>query len=275
MNQIQRDDGTLISDHDSIMAEVTGFYENFYKLSDIEKDDPLVDLPTTSLTQQQSKDIEGVITMEELTNALKRMKNGKSPGPGGFTVEFYKAFWPELSTFLLRSINTSFKNGSLYDSQKLGSIILIPKGNKPRHSIRNWRPISLLNVSYKFASAVIAYQVKNVLPFLINEDQTGFVPGRYIGENVRLVYDLMQYTDLNKLNGLLLLIDFEKAFDMVSHDFILKTLNLFNFGPDIIQWFKILYTNMMSSVIVNGYLSKRIHIARGCRQGDPLSPVLI
>ena len=87
-----------------------------------------------------------------------------------------------------------------------------------------------MNVSYKLASAAIANRIKNVLPHLINEDQTGFVPGRYIGENIRLIYDILHFTELNHLGGMLLLIDFEKAFDTVSHDFILKTLNLFNFG---------------------------------------------
>ena len=73
---------------------------------------------------------------------------------------------------------------------------------------------------------------------------------------------------------MLLLIDFEKAFDTVSHDFILKTLNLFNFCPDIQKWFKILYSDMSSSVIVNGHISKGFDISRGCRQGDPISPFL-
>ena len=106
--------------------------------------------------------------MTELSESLDNMKHGKSPGPDGFTVEFFKCFWPELSHFLLRSINTAFKTGSMLKNRKMGHITLLPKGTKPRHFIRNWRPISLLNVSYKRASAAIANRIKNVLPYSIN-----------------------------------------------------------------------------------------------------------
>ena len=121
-------------------------------------------------------------------------------------------------------------------TQKLGVISLIPKGKKDRHYLKNWRPISLLNVVYKLGSACIANRLKNVLPFLIHENQKGFMSGRFIGENIRLLYDLLLYTDINDIPGLLLLIDFEKAFDSISHDFIRKVLHFFKFGPSIVKW---------------------------------------
>ena len=92
----------------------------------------------------------------------------------------------------------------------------MPKGNKPRHFLKNWRPISLLNTVYKIGSAAIANRFKSVLDKLINFDQTGFISGRYIGENIRLIYDILQYTDEHEIPGLLLLIDFKKAFDSIS-----------------------------------------------------------
>lgn len=271
MRKIQRNDGSVVFKQDEIMNEVVNFYKNLYSHKDIVKDIPN-NLLCKQLTDNQMNGIAGKITIIELTTSLKNMKNGKSPGPDGFTVEFYKCFWNDLSIFLLRSTNAAFEAGSMIKHRKVGNIILLPKGNKPRQFLRNWRPISLLNVSYKLASAAIANRIKTVLPILVSDDQTGFVPGRYIGENIRLIYDLLQFTDLNSLNGMLLLIDFEKAFDTVSHEFIQKTLQLFNFGPDIINWFNVFYSDMTSSVIVNGHISKSFQIDRGCRQGDPLSP---
>ena len=96
---------------------------------------------------------------------------------------------------------------------------------------KNWRHITLLNTVYKIASGCIANRIKQVLDKLINTDQTGFIEGRFIGENTRLVYDILQFTEEEHIPGLLLLIDFEKAFDSLSWSFINKVLKLFNFGP--------------------------------------------
>lgn len=150
----------------------------------------------------------------------------------------------------------------------------MPKGDKPRQFLKNWRPISLLNISYKLAYGCVAERLKTCLPTVIHENQKGFLEGRYIGENIRLMYDLLNYTESNKIPGMFLLIDFEKAFDSVSHDFILNILEKFNFGPSIQKWFQTFYSGAKASVLVNGFLSESFKIGRGCRQGDGLSPYL-
>ena len=86
-------------------------------------------------------------------------------------------------------------------------------------------------MSYNIAAATIANRLKPFLEKIINEDQTGFISHRYIGENTRLIYDLMFYTEKYNIPGILLLIDFEKAFDSISWTFIAKVFDLFNFGP--------------------------------------------
>ena len=98
--------------------------------------------------------------------------------------------------------------------------------------------------------------------------------GRYIGENIRLLYDLVFYTKLRKQPSMLLLIDSEKAFDSVSHKFVFKALNFLNFGPSIMKWIKLFYSNCMSSVLVYGNATKQFKLGRGCRQGDPISPYM-
>ena len=90
-------------------------------------------------------------------------------------------------------------------------ITCIPKGDKPREFLKNWRPISLSSTLYKLASATIAERLKKVLDKLISNSQRGFIKGRFISKSTRLVYDLMHYTESNKINGLLMLIDSEKS----------------------------------------------------------------
>ena len=214
------------------------------------------------------------ITYPEALKALKNMANNKSPGSDGFTVEFYKFFWGDIGQLFVRAVNYGYEMGELSSTQKEGIITCIPKGDKPKEFLKNWRSISLLNVSYKIASACIANRLKSVLPNIINHDQTGFLSGRYIGENIRTLYDLMAYTETNNIPGLLLLIDFEKAFDSVAWSFIHKTLEFFNFGDSIKKWISVFYNNSKSCVIVNGHISSWFKLGRGCRQGDPLSPYI-
>ena len=108
------------------------------------------------------------------------MANNKSPGSDGYPIEFYKMFWNQIGNILVKSLNFSFNNGQLSDSQRRGIISLIPKEGKDELLLKNWRPISLLNVDYKIATKVIANRMKNVLVSVISNDQTVFLPNRYI-----------------------------------------------------------------------------------------------
>ena len=218
--------------------------------------------------------LEGSLKSYEILSCLKKSSNNTSPGSDGLTYEFFKFFWKDVGEFLVRAVNSCFYKGELSDSLKRGIITCIPKGNKDKLLLKNWRPISLLNTSYKLASAAIAERLKLVLSSIINEDQTGFISERYIGENIRILYDVLQYTEEHNLPGMLLLIDFEKAFDSVSWDFLFKVLQFYNFGESFIKWVKLFYNKCQSCVIVNGHLSEWFYLQRGCRQGDPLSPYL-
>ena len=160
------------------------------------------------------------------------------------------------------------------NTQKNAVITLIEKKGKDRCFIENWRPISLLNVDAKIISKVIAVRVKEVLPNVIHSNQTGYVKDRYIGETVRSIFDIMELTDAENIPGLLIFIDFQKAFDTLEWDFLLKCLKAFNFGHDFIHWVRLFYKNIQSCVINNGTASDYFTLKRGVRQGDPLSPYL-
>ena len=113
----------------------------------------------------------------------------------------------------------------------------------------------MLNVVYKIGSSCIANRLKKVLPSLINKYQAGFMSKRYMGDNIRLVYDLFHDLNYNNLPGLLICIDFEKAFDSVDWKFMMKVLKAFEFGLIICQWIYTFYNKIKSTVIVNGHTS--------------------
>ena len=114
-----------------------------------------------------------------------------------------------------------------------GLLFVYPRKEKIKRKKKNWRPITLLNTVYKIASSCIAARLKTVLPKLIGDDQKGFLKGRYIGENIRLLYDTLLYASQHQILGLLLMVDFEKAVDSVVWSFIEKSLRKFKFGKDI------------------------------------------
>ena len=117
-----------------------------------------------------------------------------------------------ISRHIMRAINCIYRKKELPISQRLGIISCIPKGDKPRHFFKKWRPITLLNVLYKMISGCISNRLKYILDSIISDTQSGFIKCRYIGENTRFIYDLMYYTESHTIPGLhvLILIDFEK-----------------------------------------------------------------
>lgn len=261
--------------------KILNFQKEFYKCLYTENTDVIdgeietvIGENHSKLTEAESEGLEGKINYSELANALRNMKNNKSPGQDGFTVEFFKFFWLDLGNYILRSLNYAYENGSLSVTQKQGIITCLPKPNKNRQQLKNWRPISLLNVIYKMASSVIANRIKSVLNKIVHVDQKGFLSGRFIGENVRLMYDVLFETKKQELPGLILSIDFEKAFDTVSWKFIDKTLKYYNFGQSIRTWIKLFQNGSESCIIQNGFMSESFCLRRGCRQGDPVSPYI-
>ena len=112
------------------------------------------------LNKNNAENLEGKLTLIEISEALKHMKNEKSPGIDGFPAEFYKIFWKKLKHIILHALNESYEKGILSTTLRHSLITCLPKGKKPREFIKNWRPITLLSVVYKIASAAIVNRLK-------------------------------------------------------------------------------------------------------------------
>ena len=205
---------------------------------------------------------------------MKSFQSNKSPGGDGFSKEFFETFFDLIGTHLLNSYNEAFTKGQLSISQRRGVICLIPKDDSDLTELSNWRPLTLLNVDYKILAKAIGQRIESKLSSLIHSDQTGFIKGRFIGQNVRLLNDIMEYTEAKNLPGILLFIDFRKAFDTIEWNFLHKCIELYNFGPNIRKWISILYNNVESGVMNAGFMTNYFKVSRGVRQGCPLSPLL-
>ncbi|GFR59858.1 reverse transcriptase [Elysia marginata] len=234
MTKIIKNDGSETEDFKEILEEAKTYYTKLYRrptnelTNDIKAS--LDSLP--KLSEGEANLLSGEITLAELTSVFKNAKSNKSPGTDGYTAEFLKCFWPELGHLVVKSINDGFNLGDMSATQKEGLIILLPKGEKTKTLLKNWRPITLLNVIYKLASGAIANRLKKVLTRLIHPDQRGFLAGRFTGDNIRLVYDVLDHSMRHQQRGLLLLIDFEKAFDSISWEFVHDVLRIFKFSEN-------------------------------------------
>ena len=133
-------------------------------------------------------------------------------------------------------------------------ITCLPKPQKDRILMKNWRPISLLSVIYKLASGAIASRLKGTLNDIISDCQTGFLKGRFVGDSTRLIYDIMQASEIRNIPVLLMLIDFEKAFDSLSWKFLCKVLKFFGYSDCFIKWIKVFNTDLLAYVLQAGHL---------------------
>ena len=271
--------GAISTDPFEILNTERRFYEKLYSKQNTnvnsEEANSFLNNPNLlRLTEELSESCEGEITLKECQTILTSFKTGKTPGNDGIPVEFYRVFWPLLGKFMVESFNEAYNRKEMSHSQKQAVITLIEKKGKDRNYLENWRPISLINEDAKIVSKVIATRVTNVLPEIIHCNQTGYVKGRFIGEAATSIMDVMDYTKKQNIPRILLFIDFEKAFDSIDWEFMIKCLDVFGFGPSLKGWIETFYKNISSCVINNGMCTSHFEIQRGVRQGDPMSPYL-
>jgi hypothetical protein len=136
-------------------------------------------------------------------------------------------------------------------SKIIAILTLVPKKDKDIRQLKNWRPISLLNADYKILAKVLAMRMQTVIPYLINQDQSGCIKNRSTFGNIRSIYDMINYINENNTAGIIAFIDYEKAFDTVNCDFLLDCLKMLKFGENFIKHIKTLYNNIETCVTNN------------------------
>jgi hypothetical protein len=272
---------TKITGRKEILQEEESFYKNLYKsrritpnhyLREVEKE--IWSVEGNTIEKDHIEDLVSPIHENELWKVIKESPQNKSPGTDGLTNEFYKEFWPLIKNHLLKSLNEGLNRGKLNISQRRGIITLIPKPQKDLELLKNWRPITLLNQDYKYLTKILANRLEQTLQHIISTDQSGFVKGRYIGCNIQRLQNMIQMCKKEQINGSLINIDFEKAFDTIEWDFIRNTLLKLGYPMKFIKWVETLYNDIETCVINNGHTTKFFQPERGVRQGCPISPYL-
>lgn len=254
------------------------FYEELYSsdyISSAEARSKFLDrLDLPYLSDDQKEALNRPISKEEVLDVIKNLKGGKAPGPDGFGADFYKAFGGLLVDHLTNMYLDSFDKGCLPPTLNLAHISVILKKGKPPEQCGSYRPISLISVDNKILSKLLAKRLENLLPVLINSDQTGFIRGRHSLSNVRRLLNIVQYTTHRKKKALSISLDAEKAFDRVEMCYLFDIMQKFGLDGDFLKWTRTIYHSPTAAVITNGLRSAPFSVARGVRQGCPLSPLL-
>ena len=256
---LRDDKDKLITDQKQIMNRIVDYYREVFKKrsNDRLSEKFMNDMHFRQISSNERAELESPLELRELETALKSMSRNKSPGSDGFSVEFYQRFWNDIKHFFMQMVMESVQGSVLPKTLSEGILTLVPKANRPRSEIKSYRPITLLNVSYKIIAAAVARRFKKVLPSVIDKDQTGFMSGRFIGDNTRLTYDLIQELKKDKRSALFLSLDIEDAFNAVDWQFVKMVMRKRNFPETAINIFNMLYVGSYSRVVYNGNISEK------------------
>ena len=273
-----RSGGSLVTSSKGINEVFKNFYENLYRSSatpnklSVQNFFTNINLP--NLSPEQVALLDKSVTQEEVKNAIRSMKTGKSAGNDGFPVEYYKEYIDIIAPILTKVFDEAFQTGSLPPTLNEALISLIPKKGRDHTDPANFRPISLINVDSKILAKVLALRLETVLPYIIHTDQVGFIKGRSSTDNLRRLLHLMWLNSSNTAPVAAISLDAEKAFDRVEWGFLHSALSEFGFGTGFSKWIKIMYNSPKAAVMTNGVTSSFFDLSRGTRQGCPLSPLL-
>eukprot|EP00253_Pinus_taeda_P012614 PITA_12614 len=265
----------FVSQQDISREVVSHFQAQFLRRNNVDFLDYLwgIDLAPTIFDDDANKSISQPVSEEELLRIMKSFQKDKCPRPDGWTIEFFLHFFDIFKEDILSLVESSRSSGAIHPHTSSTLIALIQKNADPL-TFKDFRPISLCNITFKIITKVIAERIKVYLAATLSNDQYAFLRGRSILDAVAITQECLFSLHVRKQAAAIMKIDLHKAFDCIDWGYLECLLAKIGLSPPNIRWIKACYSNVNYAVIVNGLPSPFFQAQRGLRQGCPLSPLL-
>lgn len=278
IREIKRVDGSTADNQEDIKREAVDYFSTF--MTHIPSDytgtstEALKDLLCYDCSEENKSMLTGAVSAEMIRKVLFSMPADKSPGPDGFSSEFFRATWAITGGDFVHAVQSFFDKGFLPKGINSTILALIPKKDEAIF-MKDYRPISCCNVIYKVISKILANRLKRLLPSFISLNQSAFVKDRLLMENVLLASELVKsYHKPSVSARCAVKIEISKAFDSVQWPFLLSVLEAMSLPEKFVLWIKKCIELASFSVQINGELAGYFNSKRGLRQGCSLSPYL-
>jgi len=269
------DNGIRHEDSNTMPSMVHDYFAHLFQTEPYEVNDDVLNVVKLKVTPEMNQGLLAPFSYDEVKHALFSIRDLKALGPDGLHAIFYKRFWHMSGDDLVQEVLQAVNSASVPDGWNDTTIVMIPKVDNPE-KVAQLQPISLCNFVYKVISKMLATGMKGVMPNVISDQQSAFVPGRLIMDNILIAYEFVHAIKRKKGKpGLCAVkLDMHKAYDRVEWGFLEKMMLKLGFDD---RWVKLIMANVSSvrySVRFISMETEMITPTRGIRQGDPLSPYL-
>lgn len=253
-------DGVLQKDMNEMKSIITNYFTSLFTSTRPNFTGESFTMIDRRVTSEMNDCLDSPFTQDEIITALKHMKACKSPGLDGLPALFYKRFWSTVGGDISSLVLDVLNGAPMPTDLNFTHVALIPKVKKPE-DMKDLRPISLCNVSYKLISKVLANRLKKILPLIIKENQSAFVPGRLITDNILLsseVFHFMNHNKAKKRGYMTLKLDMSKAYDRIEWDFLQTIMEKLGFSQRWISCIMKCVSTTSYQFMINGDLTNTV-----------------